>query len=552
MKDYEDTTAFLGQWGRFQKEVFFLICLSILTNGLGVFSIVFLADTPAHHCRIPEVNLTVDWYGAIIPIEVVDGKQEQSRCSRYKLDVVRNLSAQGLVPGRDVNLTDLEQEGCVDGWSYSKDIYRSTLVSEFDLVCSEEWKKPFTSTVFFLGVLSGCFISGPLSDRFGRKPVFFATMAIQAVFVFVAVFSSTWLVFAIIFFFNGLGQISNYVSAFVLGTEIMTGKVRVIFSSIGICLSYAVGYMFLPLLAYFLRDWKTLTMALAVPGLLYMPLWWFVPESPRWLLSRGRADEAEAILRKAAEKNKVEAPPVIVEDLHLQDDEAQSKEQYNFFTLVKMADIRDTTLILCLLWFTLSIGYFGLSLNTSQLHTDPFISCFISAAVEVPAYISSWLALRYLPRRVAVACILILAGVSLFCIQLVPQDLSGLSLALEMVGKYGITTGTSLMFVYTAELYPTALRNTATATCTAVSRVGSCIAPFLLQLSVYFKYLPQIILGSLAFLSVFATIFLPESFGKSLPQTIQEMQKRGSIKCPFMKRKKKIRSTSVVMFESQT
>lgn len=51
-------------------------------------------------------------------------------CHRYRLDVVRNLSAQGLVPGVDVNVTELEQEDCLDGWSYSKDIYQSTLVSE--------------------------------------------------------------------------------------------------------------------------------------------------------------------------------------------------------------------------------------------------------------------------------------------------------------------------------------------------------------------------------------------------------------------------------------
>lgn len=62
--------------------------------------------------------------------QVVNGKIGLSKCSRYRLDVIRNLSDQGLVPGRDVNLTNLEQEGCLDGWNYSKEIYQSTIVTE--------------------------------------------------------------------------------------------------------------------------------------------------------------------------------------------------------------------------------------------------------------------------------------------------------------------------------------------------------------------------------------------------------------------------------------
>ncbi|XP_030292956.1 solute carrier family 22 member 5-like isoform X3 [Sparus aurata] len=423
MKDYDDSIAFLGHWGRFQQAVFFLLCASIVPNGFGVFFTVFLTDTPLHHCLVPEVNLSQAWRDATIPIEVVDGKQELSSCSRYRLDVVRNLSAQGLVPGRDVNLTDLEQEGCVDGWSYSKDIYQSTIVSEFDLVCSDQWKQPFTTTLLLLGVVFGSFVSGQLSDRFGRKPVLFATMAVQTFFTIVQIFSPSWTVFSILFFMSGLGQISNYISGFVLGAEILTGNVRDLFSTMGISLGFAVGYMLLPLFAYFLRDWKSLLLGLSLPCFAYIPLWWFIPESPRWLLSQGRLEEAEAIIRHAAKINKVEAPQVIFEDYSIYADETNTHPENhpNFFDLLSTRNIRNTTIILCLLWLTLSTGYFGLSLNTPQLHANPYISCFISAAVEVPAYISCWLAQCYLPRRVSVISFLLLEAVSLYSIQLVPQ-----------------------------------------------------------------------------------------------------------------------------------
>ncbi|KAF7651322.1 hypothetical protein LDENG_00112480, partial [Lucifuga dentata] len=215
MEDYDETTAFLGAWGCFQKTVFFLLCVSIIPSGF-VFIFIFVGAIPSHHCLIPEVNLTQEWCNAVIPVEMVNGKEELSSCSRYRLDVVRNLSAQGFIPGRDVNLTDLEQESCLDGWSYSKDIYQSTIVSEFDLVCSEQWKQPFTSTVFFIGVLCGSLFSGQLSDRFGRKPVLFAATTFQRTCTFAQIFSPSWTTFAILNFFFGFGESSTYMTAFVL------------------------------------------------------------------------------------------------------------------------------------------------------------------------------------------------------------------------------------------------------------------------------------------------------------------------------------------------
>ncbi|XP_068600525.1 solute carrier family 22 member 4-like [Brachionichthys hirsutus] len=329
MQSYEETIAFLGQWGFLQRIALFLLSLSLVPNGLCVFSIVFVGAKTGHRCLIPEVELTEVWLNASIPIKVVDGKQQLSSCSRYRLDVVRNFSAQGAIPGRDINLTDVEQEGCVDGWSYSRDTYHSTIVSDFDLVCSDQWKQPFTSTVFFLGVLLGSFVSGQISDRLGRKPVLIATMVTQEVFNIVQTFSPTWTVFCILYFITGFSHTSNYIAAFVLGSELLTGHVRVLFSSVGLSCGFALGYMLLPLFAYFIREWKHLLFVTSLPGLVFIPIWWLIPESPRWLLSVGRVEEAEATVRRIAKLNKVEAPSIIFNDYIGQIDKERSGSGLN-------------------------------------------------------------------------------------------------------------------------------------------------------------------------------------------------------------------------------
>ncbi|XP_061557736.1 solute carrier family 22 member 4-like isoform X1 [Phycodurus eques] len=533
MKSYLETVAFLGQFGRFQQVVFLLLCISIVPNGFGAFTLVFLTDTPTHHCRVPDVNLTEDWRAVVIPVRVMNGKEVRSSCSRYRLDVVRNLSDQGYSPGRDVNLTFLEEETCQDGWIYSKDVYQSTVVTEFDLVCNNQWKKPLTTTIFFVGILAGSFFAGQLSDKFGRKPILFITLALQTVFSFIQIFSVSWSMFTLLLVINGLGQMSNYMAALVLGAEIFTGNVRLLYSSLGTCFGFAAGYMILPVCAYFLRDWKSLMLALSLPSLALFPFWWFIPESPRWLLCQGRVEEAEAIVRKAARMNKVQAPQVIFEDYIVsKPKDSQLKEPHSILDLVGNVEIGFMTIILCYVAFTMSAGYYGISFNMTQFHANAYVSCFISGAVELPAYVSSWLALRYVSRRMSIIGTLVLAAAPLYFIQMVPEGYSGLSLTLEMVGKYAITTGFGLMFPYTTELYPTALRNTAAGICNTVARMGSCITPYLLELRSYSPFLPYIILGSLAVLAAFATVLLPESFGRPLPESIHQMRKRERVKCP--------------------
>ncbi|XP_063784263.1 solute carrier family 22 member 4-like [Pseudophryne corroboree] len=531
MLDYDQATSFLGDWGPFQLTIFFLLSASTIPNGFNGMSVMFLAATPEHRCLVPDNGtLSLAWRNVSIPWEERDGQQVESRCWRYRLETLRNYSALGLVPGVDVNVSGIQRERCLDGWEYSRDIYHSTVVTEWNIVCEDDWKGPLTTSLFFAGVLTGSFISGQLSDSFGRKKIFFATMAVQTGFSIVQVFSTSWEMFAILFLIVGMGQISNYVSAFILGSEILGKSARIIFSTLGICIFFAIGYMILPLFAFFLRDWRTLLLALTVPGLLCIPLWWIIPESPQWLISQGRIEEAEAIIRKAAKFNKISAPAVIFKTAEL-DDKENSNKRHTIIDLVKTRNIRTITILTILLWMIVSIGYFGVSLNTPNLNGDPFLNCFLLAAIEVPSYIIAWQLLRLVPRRYSMCATMLLGGVVLLFIQLVPADLHILSTFLVMVGKLGVTAAFSMAYVYTAELYPTVIRNMGVGVGSMSSRVGSVISPYFVYLGAYNRLLPYILMGSLTvIIGVFVLLF-PETFGKPLPETMDQTPIIKGLRC---------------------
>lgn len=66
------------------------------------------------------------------------------------------------------------------------------------------------------------------------------------------------------------------------------------------------------------------------------------------------------------------------------------------------------------------MNYYALILNTSNLHGDPYVNCFLSAATEVPAYIIALILLKYCSRRLCQSVPLFFGGVMILCVNLIP------------------------------------------------------------------------------------------------------------------------------------
>lgn len=75
----------------------------------------------------------------------------------------------------------------------------------------------------------------------------------------------------------------------------------------------------------------------------------------------------------------------------------------------------------CLHRNTVAIAYFALSLNTANLHGDAYLNSFVSALVEMPAYMLSWAMFRWCSRRLSLFSTFFMGGVFLLFIKLIPE-----------------------------------------------------------------------------------------------------------------------------------
>jgi putative MFS transporter len=154
----------------------------------------------------------------------------------------------------------------------------------------------------FLGMFAGTVVFGMGSDRMGRRSAFILLLLIYSVFTFADAFAPTaaWLI--ALRFFVGVGIGAEIVVIDTYVTEVVPGRARGRY----VAITQVAGFCAVPVAAvlsrllvpthFLMSGWRWVMVIGALGALL---TWWFrrrLPESPRWLESRGRAEEADAIM----------------------------------------------------------------------------------------------------------------------------------------------------------------------------------------------------------------------------------------------------------------
>ena len=97
-------------------------------------------------------------------------------------------------------------------------------------------------------------------------------------------------------------------------------------------------------------------------------------------------------------------------------------------------------------------------------------------------------------------------------------------LPLSLVGKFSSSVVFLIVYLYTAEIYPTKLRGMGLALTATMARIGGFIAPYISGIGVTSSHTPFLIFGGSALLGGLSATFLPETRGEKLPETIEEVE----------------------------
>jgi len=418
-------------------------------------------------------------------------------------------------------------------WVFESD---GSLVQDFNLVCENEGLVSITKAVFMGGMMAGTLFSGVLSDIFGRKKLMIATAIIFSIISCCVTACTTIYQFMALRFLVAMSGIALYTTCYVYSME-MIGGIWNTLIGIGFQIPWAVAYMILPGLAYALPYWAHLQIVISLPCLLFLGVLLIpnlVPESPKWLLANGYEKEAEEILDRAAEMNGM--PPLAnIQNLE-KGRGTPVPDKWSYFDLFKSPHTIVCSLVMFFLWFANSLIYYGMLLNAGTLLPgDIYINNFVSGVLEVLAYIITTLVFLYGGRRFPMSITMLFGGAALLLALIGyrdpnesnEDDKSGdtVKLAFGQLGKFAITGGFAMVYLYAAELFPTVLRNSGMAFSSFWARVGSISAPFAgRELAKIDGRSPIYLFAFVSLIAGILTLVLPETKDTVLCDTIKESE----------------------------
>lgn len=337
------------------------------------------------------------------------------------------------------------------------------------------------ASVGFAGMAVGAVVGGRLADRIGRRGVFVATLVIYGLATGASALAGGLAVLLALRFVVGLGLGAELPVASTLVSEYAPARIR---GRVVVALEafWAVGWIAAALLGYLVvRDhpdgWRWALAIGAIPAVYAIVVRRTLPESVRFLESRGRLDEAEHAVRAYEESAGVAAPARTAEV-----PAATAAGTRRSMTELFSAGMRRRTAALWAVWFFVNFAYYGafiwlpsLLVRSGLTLTTSFGYTLIITLAQLPGYLAAALLIEKWGRRATLASFLAGSAVSAGLFALATTEstvlICGCLLSFFALGAWGA------VYAVTPEVYPTALRASGAGAAAGFGRIASILAP---------------------------------------------------------------------------
>ncbi|MBM7600075.1 putative MFS transporter [Virgibacillus halotolerans] len=324
-----------------------------------------------------------------------------------------------------------------------------------------------------IGSFIGASWLGSLTDKFGRKAMYIVDLLAFVIFAALSAFSQTIFQLILFRFLLGIGIGADYPISATLVSEFSSSKNRGkqgtflgMMWFVGAVVAYLSGIILLPLGD---NAWRYMILLGAVFAIIIFIFRIGLPESPRWLVSKGREKEAQEIMYNLTGHSVLIDPDL----------EPKPKISYLF-----SKKLFKRTFFVCGFWFCYAVAYYGISMYTPTLLAaftggSLQMTFIASSIVSVLGLIGALIGMNLVDnwgRRPLIITSFTGLTIALILLAINPNPtLVFLVILFSVAVLFSNMGGGILNFVYPTELFPTSIRAGAAGFATSVSRIGSIL-----------------------------------------------------------------------------
>lgn len=205
--------------------------------------------------------------------------------------------------------------------------------------------------------------------------------------------------------------------------------------------------------------------------------------------------------------------------------EKNNLKKGNIIDLFRTPNLRKNILAMSFNWLTCSYCFYGVSQYVGQLSGNIFVNVTASASVTLCGTLLSIPLMKVIGRRTIVIVFNFICAFCLLFLVIIPEGTG--SVVCASVGVVSSFIVFVVVYLYCSELFPTVVRNAALGVTSMMARVGSMVAPFVIEMQYVATWLPPLAFAILPLIAGCVTFLLPETKGRELTTTIEEGERLG-------------------------